>query len=45
MCYIKNDSQKEFLVEKSVGDIITIKGQVKSIGEVMGYSIDIKEVQ
>lgn len=45
MCYIKNDSQKEFLIEKNVGDIITIKGQVKSIGEVMGYSIDIKEVQ
>lgn len=45
MCYIKNDYQKEFLVEKNVGDIITIKGQVKSIGEVMGYSIDIKEVQ
>ena len=45
MCYIKNDSQKEFLVEKNVGDIITIKGQIKSIGEVMGYSIDIKEVQ
>ena len=42
---VKNDSQKEFLVEKNVGDIITIKGQVKSIGEVMGYSIDIKEVQ
>lgn len=44
MCYIKNDSQKEFLVEKNVGDTITIKGRVKSIGEVMGYSIDINEV-
>ncbi|MBQ3114797.1 MAG: zinc ribbon domain-containing protein [Clostridia bacterium] len=45
MCYIKNDTQKEFLIQKNVGDIITIKGQVKSIGEVVGYSIDIKEVQ
>lgn len=45
MCYIKNDSQKEFLIEKNAGDIITIKGQVTSIGELMGYSIDIKEVQ
>ena len=45
MCYIKNDEQKNFLVEKSVGDKITIKGKVKSIGEVMGYSIDIAEVQ
>lgn len=44
MCYIKNDTQKEFLIEKSVGDSITIKGKVKSIGEVLGYTIDINEV-
>lgn len=45
MCYIKNDTQKEVLIQKNVGDIITIKGKVKSIGEVLGYSIDINEVQ
>lgn len=44
MCYIKNDSQKDFLIEKNVGDSIAIKGKVKSIGEVLGYSIDINEV-
>ena len=44
MCYIKNDAQKEFLIEKNVDDIITIKGKVKSVGEVLGYSIDIAEV-
>ncbi|MBR1969748.1 MAG: hypothetical protein IKA17_05285 [Clostridia bacterium] len=44
MCYIKTDEQKEFLVEKNVGDSITIKGRVKDIGEVLGYSIDIDEV-
>ena len=44
MCYIKNDAQKDFLIEKKVGDKITIKGKVTSIGEVLGYSIDIKEV-
>ncbi len=45
MCYIKNDTQKEFLIQKNVGDIITIKGRVKDVGEVLGYSIDINEVQ
>ena len=45
MCYIKNDKQKEFLINKNIGDTITIKGKVKSIGEVLGYSIDIAEVQ
>ncbi len=44
MCYIKNDAQKSFLMGKNVGDSITIKGKIKSIGEVLGYSIDIKEV-
>ena len=45
MCYIKNDAQKEFLIQKNIGDTITIKGQVTSIGEVLGYSVDIKEVE
>lgn len=45
MCYIKNDDHKNFLLEKSKGDTITIRGKVKSIGEVLGYHIDINEVQ
>ena len=44
MCYIKNDTQKQFLLQKQVGDVITIKGKVKSVGEVLGYSINISEV-
>lgn len=45
VCYIKNDNHKNFLLEKSKGDIITIRGKVKSVGEVLGYRIDINEVQ
>lgn len=45
MCYIKTEEQKNILMEKNVGDTVTIKGKVKSIGEVLGYSIDIAEVQ
>lgn len=44
MCYIEDDAQLEFLLEKSVGDTVTIRGQVTSIGEVLGYSIEIAEV-
>lgn len=44
MCYIKNGTQKEFLMDKNVGDIVTIKGKIRSVGEVLGYSIDINEV-
>lgn len=45
MCYIKNDGQLNFLLEKSTGDVVTIKGKVKSIGEVLGYSLDIDEIE
>jgi len=44
MCYIKNGTQKEFLIDKNVGDFVTIKGKIRSVGEVLGYSIDINEV-
>lgn len=44
MCYIKNDDQLNFLLEKSEGDTVTIKGKVTSVGEILGYSIKISEV-
>lgn len=45
LCYIKNDSQLNFLMEKSVGDIVTIKGKVTRVGEILGYSINIDEIK
>ncbi len=44
MCYIKNDDQRDFLMEKSVGDVVTVKGKIVSVGEVLGYSINISEI-
>lgn len=44
-CNIKNEEHKEFLIEKNVGDKIFIKGKITSIGEVIGYSLDINEVK
>ena len=44
MCYIKNDAQLNFLLEKQKGDTVTVKGKIISIGEVLGYSINIAEV-
>lgn len=44
MCYIKKDEHKQVLMEKSKGDTVVIKGKVKSIGEVLGYSVDIDEI-
>ena len=44
LCYIKTEEQLNFLLEKAIGDTITIKCKVKSIGEVFGYSFNIDEI-
>ncbi len=45
MCYIKNEEQKQLLLNKAVGDAVTIRGKIKSIGEVLGFSLDIDAVE
>jgi len=45
MCYIKNDDQLNYLIEKSIGDKITIKGKIIRVGEVLGYSLNIDSIE
>ena len=44
MCDIKNDEQKSIISSLSKGDTIVVKGKITSIGEVLGYSLDIDEI-
>lgn len=44
-CYIKNDAQLDKVLTMRTGEIYTIKGKVTSIGEVLGYSLDIIEIK
>ena len=44
MCDIKNEDQRDYLMEKSVGDTVTIKGKITDIGEFLGYIIKIDEI-
>lgn len=44
MCYLTDPAHKAFLLEKSVGDVVTIKGKVISVGEIQGYSVKIAEI-
>lgn len=44
-CYIKTEDQKNRVMEMSVGDSVTLKGKIKSVGEVLGYSLDIDEIE
>lgn len=44
-CNIKNDEQKNKVLELSTNSTITVKGKITSVGEVLGYSLDIEEIK
>lgn len=44
-CYIKNDDQKSKVASMSKGDTVTLKGKCTDVGEVLGYSLDIEEIE
>ncbi len=43
-CFIKSEEQKSAVMDMSIGDILVVKGKIKSVGEVLAYSLDIDEV-
>ena len=43
-CYLTDSTHKAFLLEKDVGDVVTIRGKIFSVGEVLGYSLKIAEI-
>ena len=44
-CYIKDDSQLDKIKGMSKGDSIVVKGKIRDVGELMGYSIDIESIE
>ena len=44
-CYIKSDEQLNRVLEMTVGDTVTLKGKVTTVGEVLGYGLDIDEIK
>lgn len=44
-CYIKNDDQKAKISSLTKGDTVTLKGKCTDVGEVLGYSLDITEIE
>lgn len=42
-CSIENKEQREFVKTISTGDIVTLRGKITSVGEVLGYYLDIHE--
>lgn len=43
-CYIKNDEQKNKIMNMKVGDTVVLNGKIKDVGEVLGYSLDIDSI-
>lgn len=43
-CYIKSDEQKEKVIDMKIGDTVTLKGKIVSIGEILGYSLNIDSI-
>lgn len=44
-CYITEESQLDKVLEMNIGDTIIVKGQVTSIGEILGYMVDIHDLE
>ena len=42
-CYIKNDEQKQVVMDMSIGDEIVVKVKITDVGEVLGYFLDMTE--
>ncbi len=44
-CSLKNNDQRNKIININKGDNITIKGKVKTVGELLGYHVDIIEIK
>ena len=43
-CYIKGNDQLAQVMEMNIGDPIIVRGKVKDVGEVLGYSMNIDSI-
>ena len=44
-CYITEESQLDKVLEMNIGDTIIVKGQVTDIGEILGYMVNIHDLE
>ena len=43
-CYIKGKDQLEQVMDMNIGDAIIVRGKIKDVGEVLGYSMNINSI-
>jgi hypothetical protein len=44
-CYIQSDDQTNKIIEMKKGQEVTLKGKITQVGEVLGYSLDIDDIE
>ena len=44
-CYLMTDEHEDKVKTLSIGDTVTVKGKITSVGEVIGYSLDIDSIE
>lgn len=44
-CYINGEEQLNKVMEMKIGDTVTLKGKITSVGEVIGYSLNIDIIE
>ena len=43
-CDLTNDTQKQQVMDMSIDDKVTVRGKITSVGEVLGFDLDINEI-
>lgn len=43
-CTVKSEEQKQAIMEMSTDDVIVVRGKITSVGEVLGYYLDMESV-
>lgn len=44
-CFLTSQEQEDVLLELFTGDLITVKGKISAVGEVLGYTLDIDSIE
>ena len=44
-CYIRDDETLNAIASASMGDTITVCGTITSVGEILGYSMDVDYIE
>lgn len=43
-CFLTSDEQREIVANSATDEVVTVKGKVKDVGEILGYSIEVDEI-